>query len=57
MFFNNAVANFSQASAGGAPTGPFNYDPMSDSDLGASSACLGITPLQMVVGVQILLLL
>ena len=45
MFFNNAVANFSQASAGVAPTGPFNYDPMSDSDLGASSACLGITPL------------
>ncbi len=41
MFFNNAVANFSQA----GPTGPFNYDPMSDSDLGASSACFGITPL------------
>lgn len=43
MFFNQAIANLSQASAG--PTGPFNYDPMSDSDLGASSACFGITPL------------
>jgi hypothetical protein len=43
MFFNNAVANLSQASTG--PVGPFNYDPMSDSDLGASSACFGITPL------------
>jgi len=45
MFFNNPTANFSRAGAGAAPTGPFNYDPMSDSSLGASSACFGITPL------------
>ena len=45
MFFNQAIATFSQASAGVGPTGPFNYDPMSDSDLGATSACFGITPL------------
>ena len=44
MFFNNPTANFSQASVTVAP-GAFQYDPMSDSDLGASSACFGITPL------------
>ena len=45
MFFNNPIANFSQVDSGAVPAGPFNYDPMSDSDLGASSACFGITPL------------
>ena len=46
MFFNNPTANFSQAGAGSAPTGPFNYEPMSDDGgLGPYYACLGITPL------------
>ena len=42
MFFTNPTANFFQPI--GVPAG-FQYDPMSDSDLGASSACFGITPL------------
>jgi len=46
MFFNNPTANFSQPiAATGAPTGPFQYDPMSDSYLGQYYACLGVTPL------------
>ena len=44
MFFNNPTANFSQPVLG-AGVGPFNYDPMSDSYLSATSACFGITPL------------
>ena len=42
MFFTNPTANFFQPI--GVPAG-FQYDPVSDSDLGAASACFGITPL------------